>query len=424
MSVRPISARGLGGGVDPGTMTRCVCLLLAAGGCRSLWRLSAVAVVCCVACTPADISSGLADGAPVDGGARHDGSARADGGPRCGNGRAEGKENCDGKDLRGKGCASIGKGFTSGKLVCLSNCSWDTTGCLGKVAKCGDGKLDPGEQCDNGKANSDTKTDACRTTCRKPRCGDKVRDKGEDCDDGNKFSYDGCANDCTGRKYPAALANQVCVGKGDPKTDKCKSCAGDKHCLRAILLGVANGSVIRVGPGTYKTIVQLFDKHNLIIEGAKGARIAPNSALEVFHVGGPLEGKKPCSNITIRGFEITSAKSGHGVWLEEAAGTRLVGNVVHLGSSGTNQSLVLGDEGSNNVIANNDIYFDSNSKKGKGIWLIGSANGHETGDKIYGNRISTVTNAIEVGKGCSATIGTNTFGSNVGQKVLCPGKCN
>ena len=382
----------------------------------ALW----LALITC--CNPGTVTPG-GEAGPEDSAQPLEGGPATDGGARCGDGRAQGKEACDAKDLRGKTCKTLGLGYTGGALACRGDCAYDLTGCTKATKKCGNGVKDPGEQCDNGKANSDTKPDACRTSCQKPRCGDKVRDKGEDCDDGNKTSYDDCANDCTGRKYPAAGAGQVCVGTGDPKTDKCTSCAGDKHCLRALLLGVKNGSVIRVGPGEYRTIVQLFDKHNLIIEGAKGAKINPSSALEVLHVGGPLEGKKPCSNITIRGFEIYSAKSGHGVWLEEASGTRLLHNRIHLGTKGTNQSLVLGDEGKNNVIANNDLSFDSNSKKGLGVWLIGSANGHETGDQIYGNRISTVKVGIEISKGCSATLKNNTFGKNVDKQLLCKGTC-
>src|SRR6185436_16742974 len=35
---------------------------------------------------------------------------------------------------------------------------------------------DPGEECDDGAANSDTTADACRTNCTLPRCGDGVPD--------------------------------------------------------------------------------------------------------------------------------------------------------------------------------------------------------------------------------------------------------
>ena len=50
---------------------------------------------------------------------------------------------------------------------------------------CGDGVVDPEEQCDQGSANSDTAPDACRTDCREAYCGDAVVDTAETCDDGN-----------------------------------------------------------------------------------------------------------------------------------------------------------------------------------------------------------------------------------------------
>jgi hypothetical protein len=50
---------------------------------------------------------------------------------------------------------------------------------------CGDGIIEAGEQCDNGSANSDTKPNACRTNCTNPKCGDGVIDTGETCDPPN-----------------------------------------------------------------------------------------------------------------------------------------------------------------------------------------------------------------------------------------------
>ena len=47
---------------------------------------------------------------------------------------------------------------------------------------CGDNTLDVGEECDDGAANSDSESDACRTSCRLPYCGDGVRDATETCD--------------------------------------------------------------------------------------------------------------------------------------------------------------------------------------------------------------------------------------------------
>lgn len=60
--------------------------------------------------------------------------------------------------------------------------------------RCGDGRVDQGEGCDDGAANSDSAPDACRTDCQPARCGDGVVDEGEACDrTGNQFCTSACA---------------------------------------------------------------------------------------------------------------------------------------------------------------------------------------------------------------------------------------
>ncbi len=61
---------------------------------------------------------------------------------------------------------------------------------------CGDGVLDPTEECDDGSFNSDTLSDACRTDCTNAGCGDGVVDAGEECDDGLTTDGDGCSALC------------------------------------------------------------------------------------------------------------------------------------------------------------------------------------------------------------------------------------
>src|SRR5439155_330993 len=60
--------------------------------------------------------------------------------------------------------------------------------------RCGDGVLDPGEECDDGNTVSG---DGCSARCQhEPRCGDGVLDPGEECDDGNTVAGDGCSPTC------------------------------------------------------------------------------------------------------------------------------------------------------------------------------------------------------------------------------------
>ena len=60
---------------------------------------------------------------------------------------------------------------------------------------CGDGSLQPGEECDAGLENSDE--GLCTSTCKSAKCGDNFVQPGEVCDDGlNDNAYGGCASGC------------------------------------------------------------------------------------------------------------------------------------------------------------------------------------------------------------------------------------
>lgn len=63
---------------------------------------------------------------------------------------------------------------------------------------CGNGTLQPTEECDAGGANSNAPDAVCRTDCTLGRCGDGIVDpgRGEQCDDGNLDEGDGCASNC------------------------------------------------------------------------------------------------------------------------------------------------------------------------------------------------------------------------------------
>jgi large repetitive protein len=92
-------------------------------------------------------------------------------------------------------------------LVALLGCI-SLAGCGGGGASttCGNGTLDPGEQCDDG---NQTPGDGCSATCQnevEAVCGDGLVGTGEECDDGNTADGDGCSSTCK-REGSAACGN-------------------------------------------------------------------------------------------------------------------------------------------------------------------------------------------------------------------------
>lgn len=76
---------------------------------------------------------------------------------------------------------------------------WALHGCgsEGVSPICGDGRLDPGEECDDGNTLSGDGCDAsCRMELGSPSCGNGIVEADEECDDANEFEGDGCEPDC------------------------------------------------------------------------------------------------------------------------------------------------------------------------------------------------------------------------------------
>ncbi|MEM9460563.1 MAG: hypothetical protein AAGF11_40720 [Myxococcota bacterium] len=98
--------------------------------------------------TEAGTSSGgvTSSGGTSSGGSSSSSSEGGPGGPVCGNGVIDLGEQCDGADLQGFDCAGLGLG--GGMLLCDPvTCTFDTANCM-PVGGCGNGAIDPGEQCD------------------------------------------------------------------------------------------------------------------------------------------------------------------------------------------------------------------------------------------------------------------------------------
>ncbi len=114
---------------------------------------------------------------------------------RCGDGVVDPGEECDGAALGGADCATVAGGST-GALGCTSACRYDVAACVG----CGNRRVDPGEECDDGDPRDDND---CTTACKRASCGDglvwSAGNGEEDCDLGKENSDTepgGCRTDC------------------------------------------------------------------------------------------------------------------------------------------------------------------------------------------------------------------------------------
>lgn len=123
--------------------------------------------------------------------------------PTCGNGSIDPGEECDGTDFGGRTCGSLGAGV--GDLAC-AGCTIDTSGCR---TSCGDGRRDPDEECDG--------TDLA----------------GADCGSlGLVNGSLGCAADCTYNRM-------ACLGCGNGRLEGAEQCDGDDLAGRRCAGGLA-----------------------------------------------------------------------------------------------------------------------------------------------------------------------------------------
>ncbi len=108
----------------------------------------------------------------------------------CGDGVFNLNEECDGTNLGTLDCNALGYG-PNGTLSCFENCTLNVTQCdAPPVELCGNGTLDPLEECDDGgRSNVDINgdPDTCSETCKliPPTCGVGGVDAGESCDGTN-----------------------------------------------------------------------------------------------------------------------------------------------------------------------------------------------------------------------------------------------
>jgi len=137
----------------------------------------------------------------------------------CGNGMIDPGEECDdGNAVSGDGCSRI----------CQVEACWACGTCGTNLPCvmtpiCGDGVITPPEQCDDGNRTGD---DGCSADCTVetgwqcdhagyrcyPICGDRLIVGGETCDDGNAISGDGCSDICVAEPTNARCGDGMIEG--------------------------------------------------------------------------------------------------------------------------------------------------------------------------------------------------------------------
>lgn len=170
----------------------------------------------------------------------------------CGNGVIEPGEQCDGSDLGGASCIALG--YTGGALACSMTCNLDTSGCTTcpdadgdgfPRADCGGGDCDDANPMVNPAASEicDGMDNDCDTTVDEGACficGNGMLDPGEECDDANTVSGDGCSATCKVEQGCSAGRTDcggVCVDLStDP--DHCGACparcAAGERCANGV----------------------------------------------------------------------------------------------------------------------------------------------------------------------------------------------
>lgn len=161
----------------------------------------------------------------------------------CGDGKVQAGEECDdGNKINTDKCTmsclkpACGDTFVQLPEQCDDGNDVDIDDCTNdcKLPSCGDGAVQVGEECDDGNALSD---DECTTTCKKPQCGDNVMQTGEECDDGNSIDNDACTNACKKPKCGDGVAQtgEECDDGNDVNDDQCANSCRQPRCGDGII---------------------------------------------------------------------------------------------------------------------------------------------------------------------------------------------
>ncbi len=119
---------------------------------------------------------------------------------------------------------------------------------------CGDGFVDPDEECDDGnRRDGDGCDHLCTEEEQQPRCGDGRVDPGENCDDGNGIDDDDCSNNCRRNDSSGGGGSGSPVGGCLPQGEG--NSIGDR--LKDLQLTNCNGDVVSLHQFCGSTKAQL-----------------------------------------------------------------------------------------------------------------------------------------------------------------------
>ncbi|MBI4814898.1 MAG: choice-of-anchor D domain-containing protein [Deltaproteobacteria bacterium] len=224
---------------------------------------------------------------------------------------------------------------------------------------CGNGNLDPGEECDDGNIIDN---DGCQGDCsRLGRCGNAAVDAGEDCDDGNLVSRDGCSALCRletcgdGRRDPDEECDDGNLSNGD-------------GCSSACLKDQFRGDIVTVGLGGIRTV----GSGSLSLRGVSGS---VRSAL--LYWNGPTSVADAQANATIEfagvsveGKNVGFASSNCWPFSNGQSYRADVTQLVTGDGDYTVDNLIKGPFIEINGVSLIVVYDDGNSSNDVGIWMI------------------------------------------------------
>lgn len=200
---------------------------------------------------------------------------------------------------------------------------------------CGDGVLDPEEQCDDGSDNSDLEPDACRSDCRRAGCGDFVIDTGEQCDDGNRNSLapvtcrpncrlptcgDG-VTDTGSHGQTGTVFEEECDDGDDDDSD---GCMADCRSCRQLDGNIEVTTDTLLCPGRYE--LDDYGDYGAVIIKASGVTLDCRDAVLVGQGRGVgivdfRSNDVTITNCNVRGYDI-------GIRIQDARNVRLEGNQI------------------------------------------------------------------------------------------------